>query len=107
MRPKSPDVWQGYIPFGPEIRYCDAIEFMGELWLVTNWSESQAEGWSKPTRIIALASLGEVTVTGQTFVVNGQVPKSLLYDPIPPEVRAQFRVIDRPAITFPYLPGLN
>ena len=111
MPTRSADVFRTYIVVGMNLLLTDTIEFRGEMWLVPMWSESRDGGWSRPARIIALNSVGEVHPMmengRQGFVVSHPVPKALFDDPIPQEIRAAYTVVDRPDIEFLYLPGLS
>lgn len=79
------------------------IEFEGQFWLVPTWLDLPRKGWSKPGRLICLSSLPHQQMMDNPdhqFVVRYPIPKSLLSGPIPPELAAQYVVIDLPDLEF-------
>lgn len=78
----------------------DVIDHEGRSWLVPSWLENQAEGWQTPERLILLATIPhqvELVGTGRRYVVNIELPRSLL-DPLTPWAGGlPFVVVDRPA----------
>lgn len=77
----------------------DVIDHEGQPWLVPSWLENQAEGWQTPERLILLATIPhqvEPVGTGHRYVVNIELPRSLL-DPLTPWTGGlPFVVVDRP-----------
>lgn len=78
----------------------DVIHHEGRPWLVPSWLENQVEGWQTPERLILLATIPhqvEPVGTGRRYVVNIELPRSLL-DPLTPWTGGMpFVVVDRPA----------
>jgi hypothetical protein len=108
MATDNVDVFKTDLLAGASIMRVDTIRFRGEWWLVPLWLESPAEGFTMPARIIALAPMDpeQVMVNGRPeFLVSFSLPNALFDDPIPPEIRAEYRVVEAPDIRFPYLPG--
>lgn len=84
-----------------EIIRCDTIEHEGALWLVPEWLRSNSGGSLLPARIIRISEHPHQRIeSGEPadFVLNGPVPKGLLYDrSLPPEAGA-YVVIEYPDI---------
>lgn len=95
-----------------EMHLVDTIEYQGQFWLVSSWNESRQGRWSKPVRIVSLATIPHQMSSGggePRGVVNYPIPKVLLQDvhALSPELAARYRVVDSPDITLPYLPELS
>ena len=87
-----------------QIRTCDTIEHEGGLWLVPHWSVAPSQGWKMPTRIIRMDTLPHQKMPdswAQDYVLNGPIPKAVLFCETPPEEAHGFVVIDRPDIRLP------
>jgi len=90
---------------GADILLVDTIEYKGGLWLVAEWRDNKAEGWSKPARIIAMAGLGQQPMTGAAdYLLSEPIPKAVFEGR---EKQRGIAVEVNPDITFPYLPGLH
>jgi hypothetical protein len=87
----------------PEIFECPAIEYEGAVWLVPRWISMPEGGYAMPERLIRLDQFAHQKL-GQPgdpadYAINIPVPNALLEGPISHELKAQFVVLDRPAIT--------
>jgi hypothetical protein len=86
----------------PDIFECLAIEHEGAVWLVPRWLPMPEDGYAMPERLIRLdqfahQKLGEPGDPAD-YSINLPIPNALFEGPISPELRAQFVVLDRPAI---------
>ena len=86
----------------PGIFECSAIEYEGAVWLVPRWLPVSEEGYVMPERLIRLDQFAyqELRQPGDPadFAINLPVPKVLFEGPISHELKAQFVVLDRPAV---------
>lgn len=82
----------------------DVIEFEGGLWLVPQWLDNKAQGWTTPGRIIRLDTIPHQRVDGQAyhFVVNVAIPKAILQGDDPTKVATEYplEVRDMPGCRF-------
>ena len=91
-----------------DIRMCDVIEHAGQFWLVPEWLDSQDGKWTKPARIVSLATLPhQRSKSYPEFVVNDAIPASVLFGRPSLEEARQFGVVDFPEIVFPKQRGLH
>lgn len=68
------------------VYHIDVIDHAGEFWLVPEWLDNPAEGWSKPARIIRLNSVPHKKTLGGSlgdFHILSVVPKAALFGPYP------------------------
>lgn len=84
----------------------DVIEYEGGLWLVTEWLDNKALGWTTPARIIRMDTIphqiASTRLHGEDFVVNVSIPKAILTgaDPKSVETEIPLEVRDLPGIRF-------
>ena len=82
----------------------DVIEFEGGLWLVPEWLDNKAQGWTTPARIIRLDTIPHQRVEGMDyhFVVNVSIPKAILTGADPTTIDTEFPLIvrDMPGVRF-------
>jgi hypothetical protein len=91
-----------------EIHICDVISHEGQFWLVPEWLDSQDGKWTKPARIVPLATMPHQQGTGYPeFVVNDPIPKSVLFGRPSPEEAHKFAIVEYPEIVFPSRRGLQ
>jgi hypothetical protein len=88
---------------GGALHAADTIRYEGGIWIVSVWSQSQAEGLVMPTRIIRIDTLRHQTMAagnhyGADFVLNEPLPKGLFDAQIPQELVGKFDVVERPDI---------
>lgn len=79
---------------------CDIIEHDGMLWLVPEWRDNPAEGWTMPQRIVLALAFGlqETAQQNHQYLLQMPVPEALL-EGGPPESAGQ-KVIEMPDIRF-------
>jgi hypothetical protein len=86
----------------PDIFECPAIEHEGAVWLVPRWLPMPEDGYAMPERLIRLDQFAHQRLGGPgdpaDYAINIPIPAALFEGPISPELRAQFVVLDRPAI---------
>jgi hypothetical protein len=88
-----------------EIHTVDVIEHEGQFWLVPEWLDSPDRKWTKPARIVSLATIQHQTMRGPIgFVVNDPIPKSVLFGQPSPEEASRFVIVEAPEIQLPH-PG--
>ena len=87
----------------------DTIEHEGQYWLVPEWSDSQSQTWTMPTRIILLDTLAHQKSDGKQwdFVLNDPIPKAVVYVETEPEPDIEYVVVERPDIRFPKPPKIH
>ena len=82
----------------------DTIEYQGKHWVVPEWIENKAEGWSSPVRIILLDVLPHQKSPGGPgdFVLTYGIPRCVFYEGLIP-IRSKYywKVIERPDIKVP------
>lgn len=80
-----------------------AIEYQGQLWLVSGWIELPAKAVSKPVRLIPLDPLlhQRVSDPGFDIVVNAGLPRQLFDPEVPTELRNRFQILEGPDIEIP------
>lgn len=84
----------------------DVIEFEGGLWLVTEWIDKKALGWTTPARIIRLDTIphqvAQSGLNGANFVVNVSIPTAILHGADPTTVKTEhpLEIRDLPEIRF-------
>lgn len=82
----------------------DTIRYKGKKWLVSSWLVSPDEGWSTPKRIICLDRLNyqkagsQFETAGVDYVLSAPIPKAVLDGEIPPELKHEYLVEDRPPV---------
>lgn len=80
----------------------DVIDYESGLWLVPEWLDNKAQGWTTPARIIRLDTIPHQRVEGQNyhFVVNVSIPKALLQgcDPSKVTTECPLEIRDMPEV---------
>lgn len=81
----------------------DTVMYEGEWWLVRDWIDSQDGKWTKPMRIVALATLpgGEVNHPDFRFFLQSPIPSTVFDGQIPPATEGVYRVIEQPELILP------
>jgi hypothetical protein len=87
----------------PRIFECPAIEYEGAVWLVPRWlPTTPADGYAMPERLVRLDQFAHQKLGAPgdpaDYAINIPVPNALFEGPISLELKAQFIVLDRPAI---------
>jgi hypothetical protein len=81
---------------------CPAIEWESRVWLVPRWIEMPSEGYGKPERLILMEQFQHQKIPDGNpadFAVNVPIPRDLFdADPIPPEAKARYVVVEKPDI---------
>ena len=81
----------------------DTIEHEGKFWLVPQWLDIPAEGWTMPARIILLDTLRHQRLEPgglADFLLNDPLPKAVLEGHVLTEQAKQYVVVDKPPIRF-------
>ena len=86
----------------PNIFECSAIEHEGAVWLVPRWLPTRDDGYAMPERLIRLDQFAHQTLgkpgDPADYAINIPVSNALFEGPVSRELKAQFVVLDRPAI---------
>jgi hypothetical protein len=86
----------------PAIFECPAIEYEGAVWLVPRWLPMPEDGYAMPERLIRLDQFAHQKLGAPgdpaDYAINIPVPNALFEGPISRELKAQFVVLDRPAV---------
>ena len=87
---------------GESIRPITTIEYKGKFWLVPHWYESRDGQWRVPVRIIGLETFPVQDMRGHHaeyhFAIHAIIPKALLDGLAPPELAAQYEVVELPHV---------
>lgn len=105
MRPINAPTLKAYVGTDVSLIVMDVIEFEGGLWLVTEWLDNKAQGWTTPARIIRMDTIPHQLAhpsDSVDFVVNISIPIALLqgHDPSAIETECALDVRDLPGIRF-------
>lgn len=96
-------IFKTFVTLADGLYRIDTIEHEGRFWLAPEWIDTPRTGWSKPRRLVPLDLLGAQELQGNPqarFLVSTPIPKVLLSGPIPPQIAAQYAVIDLPDLVF-------
>jgi len=96
-------VFKAMVPMEDGLYRMDVVEHDSMFWLVPAWIDTPRKGWSRPVRLVCLSLLPHQDLRSDPhnrFVVNCPVPRSVLSGPIPPQIAAQYVVIDLPDLEF-------
>ena len=76
------------------IQKCDVIELDGEFWLVPTWIVSPDGRQQRPERIVRLKWLvsSPPNQPDHDFVVDGPIPRDVMYGPLPHAAGPQYDV---------------
>jgi hypothetical protein len=82
-----------------------AIEYEGQIWLAPHWIEAPEPGVRMPKHIIPIDLFRGQKVDppqrGTDYIVNVGLPRSLLDEEIPTELKNKFQIVERPNIRVP------
>jgi hypothetical protein len=82
-----------------------AIEYEGRVWLAPHWIETPEPGVRAPKHIIPIDLFQGQKVDppqpGLQYVVNAGLPRQLLDEEIPTELKNKFQIVDRPNVKVP------
>ena len=84
----------------------DAIDYEGAFWLVPEWLDNRAEGYSAPLRIICLDGLAHHRLP-EGLLVELPMPKYLFDLDVPIPEDTPYEVVDRPDIQVRDSQGMN
>lgn len=82
----------------------DTIEHQGQMWLVPEWTDSPAEGWRMPKRIVCLNTMPHERtdgMSGDDFVLQWRIPKCVFDGQIPTGTKAKYVIVENPDIRVP------
>lgn len=105
MMPINTHTFKAYVGNESGLFKIDVIEFEGGLWLVTEWLDNKAQGWTTPARIIRMDTIPHQRAqqgSDVDYVVNISIPKALLSgcDPTTVETELPLEIRDLPGIRF-------
>jgi hypothetical protein len=88
----------------------DTIEYQGRFWLVPAWLDRRSAGWTRPLRIVWLAT-GQhkrTKVNDQAdFLVEEPIPKAVFDGRIPSQLTGKVAVIEAPDIKVYFPAGVH
>jgi hypothetical protein len=78
---------------------CECVEYDGKVWIVPEWKDYPAKGYSRPARIICLSNLPHTgRFSGVDYVLRDPIPRAV-YDGHPTEEqRKSYFVIENPEV---------
>ena len=92
---------------GAAMGFVKVIMWRGQPWLVPYWLEGTDKPVSMPARVIPLVGLQHqffekalTTPRPHNWVVNEPLPNALFGPTIPPQLAAEYRVVEAPPIGF-------
>lgn len=91
------------VPMDEGLISFDTIEYEGMLWLVPQWIDTPRKGWSRPVRIVCLTILPYGRAPPgwpDQYTLQNPIPKDVLNGQVPPQLAAQYVVIESPDIEF-------
>jgi hypothetical protein len=96
----------------PGIYTIDSIEHQGRLWLVGGWLEDRAAGFRIPQRLVCPLKMGfqpnpQPGPGRVDYSISAPVSKAAYEGRVPPELAADYVVLEQPDVRFPLPPTLG
>jgi hypothetical protein len=114
---EEPPAFTAFVSLDSGLPYAmDVIRWGGFQWLVPVWREAaeegqaaSEEGWLMPDRIILLDWLRQKKLSKRQLLLQGRIPRSILFDPDPSPRNRMFVVHMRPNLRMrrSYWPALD
>lgn len=98
----EPTYLSAYVPSEDGIALTDAVLVNGELWLVPEWLELQAERLQTPAIAVRLDFLPhqKVSFGGVNLVVNNAIPRAVLRGETASSAGVEYQVLSGPSPHF-------